>query len=649
MSGANLVSGAVVPTSASSVDVAGPVNSFANQPTSANTVSGLLTPGAEFVAGSAIAPDGSLALVGEAGNMIPVIEDPLSASPSVGTPVDVSQFTGEGGAMFNVFTDAVAITPDGQAGLATADSQGAIALMHSASGWTVDSRVQAPGTNQAGHAHAPGWILAPHTSANATTYDGVTISNRKGSDGDYVGLLMDASDHTVAVVTGLGTAGATVAGLLTDTTNITHGYNGFNDYGNGGMAFSPTTANAAVVVTRNGFGVLSLVNPASPTLGSLTTIPAAMSGNGAQSIAVAPDGNHVAVAVNDTLYFFSGLLTATGSTPLTSSGTPLTMPGPIMSIDYSASGNLVVNYTNAGLTTGSLAVVSGSTTANPSLRGAVAPSGLALSGPPHDVNGMSVVPEVAAINRGYFETASDGGIFNFGNAGYYGSQGGKPLNAPVVGIAATPDGAGYFEVASDGGIFNYGDAGFFQSEGGKPLFRPMVGIAATPDGQGYFEVASDGGVFTFGDAGYYGSQGGKPLNSPVVGIAATPDGKGYFEVASDGGVFNYGDAGYFGSMGGMPLNKPVVGIAATPDGLGYWLVASDGGIFNFGDAPYLGSMGGMPLNKPVVGITATASGGGYIEVASDGGVFTFGDAAYRGSMGGMPLNKPVVGIAAANS
>ena len=29
--------------------------------------------------------------------------------------------------------------------------------------------------------------------------------------------------------------------------------------------------------------------------------------------------------------------------------------------------------------------------------------------------------------------ASDGGIFSYGDAGFYGSMGGKPLNAPIVG------------------------------------------------------------------------------------------------------------------------------------------------------------------------------------------------------------------------
>ena len=82
-----------------------------------------------------------------------------------------------------------------------------------------------------------------------------------------------------------------------------------------------------------------------------------------------------------------------------------------------------------------------------------------------------------------------------------------------------PGNQGYWEVASDGGIFSFGDAGFFGSEGGQPLNAPVVGIASTPDGQGYVEVASDGGVFNFGDAGFYGSMGGQHLNKPIVGIA----------------------------------------------------------------------------------------------------------------------------------
>jgi hypothetical protein len=247
---------------------------------------------------------------------------------------------------------------------------------------------------------------------------------------------------------------------------------------------------------------------------------------------------------------------------------------------------------------------------------------------------------------GYWEVASDGGIFNFGDAGFFGSMGGQPLNAPIVGVAGTGDGGGYWEVASDGGIFNFGDAGFFGSMGGQHLNKPMVAMASTANGNGYWEVASDGGIFNYGSAVFFGSTGGLHLNAPVVGMAPTPDGAGYWLVASDGGIFNYGDARFFGSTGGLHLNAPIVGMAATPDGGGYWLVASDGGIFTYGDAVFFGSMGGQHLNQPIAGMARTGDGGGYWEVAGDGGIFTFGDAVFEGSMGGQHLNKPIVGVAA---
>ena len=77
-------------------------------------------------------------------------------------------------------------------------------------------------------------------------------------------------------------------------------------------------------------------------------------------------------------------------------------------------------------------------------------------------------------------------------------------------------------MASDGGIFNFGDAGFYGSMGAHHLNQPIVGMASTPDGGGYWLVASDGGIFNFGDAGFYGSMGAHHLNQPIVGMASTP-------------------------------------------------------------------------------------------------------------------------------
>ena len=47
-------------------------------------------------------------------------------------------------------------------------------------------------------------------------------------------------------------------------------------------------------------------------------------------------------------------------------------------------------------------------------------------------------------------------------------MGGNTLNKPMVGIASTPDGKGYWLVAADGGVFSFGDAGFYGSMGGNP-------------------------------------------------------------------------------------------------------------------------------------------------------------------------------------
>jgi hypothetical protein len=46
-------------------------------------------------------------------------------------------------------------------------------------------------------------------------------------------------------------------------------------------------------------------------------------------------------------------------------------------------------------------------------------------------------------------------------------------------MAATPTGGGYWEVASDGGIFSFGNAAFHGSMGGHALNEPIVGMAAT--------------------------------------------------------------------------------------------------------------------------------------------------------------------------
>jgi hypothetical protein len=252
------------------------------------------------------------------------------------------------------------------------------------------------------------------------------------------------------------------------------------------------------------------------------------------------------------------------------------------------------------------------------------------------------VPHLSA----YWVAATDGGVFSFGGAPFYGSTGGTRLNMPVVAIAATSatDSGGYREVASDGGIFAFGDAGFFGSTGNMRLNQPIVGMGTTSTGNGYWLVAADGGVFSFGDAAFAGSTGNMHLNRPIVGMAATADGNGYWLVAADGGVFAFGDAQFYGSTGNVRLQKPVVAMAASHDQRGYWFVASDGGVFAFGDAGFYGSLGNLPQKHPIVSMTTTSSGQGYWFTNNNGAVTAFGDAIYWGSTPQV-LAAPVVGMA----
>ena len=156
-------------------------------------------------------------------------------------------------------------------------------------------------------------------------------------------------------------------------------------------------------------------------------------------------------------------------------------------------------------------------------------------------------------------------------------------------MAATPDGGGYWLVAADGGIFTFGDAGFYGSTGNIHLNQPVVGMAATPDGGGYWLVASDGGIFTFGDAGFYGSTGNIHLNQPVVGMAATPTGAGYWLVAADGGIFTFGDARFYGSAGSLHLVQAGGGHGRHRRRAGVLAGGCGRRHLHLGDAPFYGS------------------------------------------------------------
>jgi hypothetical protein len=121
--------------------------------------------------------------------------------------------------------------------------------------------------------------------------------------------------------------------------------------------------------------------------------------------------------------------------------------------------------------------------------------------------------------------------------------------------AQSSDGSGYWMAGSDGGVFAFGTAHFYGSLAGKHLAAPISGIVATADDHGYWLVGRDGAVYPFGDATTRGSMAAKALAGPVVGIAATRPGGGA------------GIAGPRGPAGlpGAPGNVGPVGPAGQPN------------------------------------------------------------------------------------
>lgn len=140
------------------------------------------------------------------------------------------------------------------------------------------------------------------------------------------------------------------------------------------------------------------------------------------------------------------------------------------------------------------------------------------------------------------------------------------LFGPIIDAVLTPDRQGYWLVGTDGGVFSFGSARFYGSMGSVVLNQPVVAMVADPDGSGYWLVAADGGVFAF-DAPYVGAvpavlPPGQVLNRPIVGM--TPYGDGYLMFASDGGVFNFSNLGFAGSLGDNPPLAPIIGVVAPP-------------------------------------------------------------------------------------
>jgi cell wall-associated NlpC family hydrolase len=116
------------------------------------------------------------------------------------------------------------------------------------------------------------------------------------------------------------------------------------------------------------------------------------------------------------------------------------------------------------------------------------------------------------------------------------------LNKPIVAMSPTPDGRGYWLVASDGGVFSFGDAAFYGSTGAIALNNPIVAATPTPDGRGYWLMAGDGGVFSFGDAAFFGSTAADAPTDPAEKIVPTTSGQGYWIEDQNGTMYPFGSA-----------------------------------------------------------------------------------------------------------
>ncbi len=278
----------------------------------------------------------------------------------------------------------------------------------------------------------------------------------------------------------------------------------------------------------------------------------------------------------------------------------------------------------------------------------------------------SAIGSVADV--GYYLISSDG---SSEAVGYVPSGGGSSLGGlpHTVAAAANPVGSGYWTVSADGLVVAHDGASFYGDTfsdgitglgGPHPLNAPIVGIAATSDGQGYWLVASDGGIFTFGDAQFHGTpysdgitglSGAHPLNAPITAIIPDPSGEGYRLIGKDGGVFDFGNALFYGSTysdgitglsGAHPLSAPIVGGSPSENGDGYWMIGADGGVFTFGNATFSGSTyslgytglaGSHPLAAPITSFMANPEGSGYYLLMSDGDVLAIGGAPSLGSAG----------------
>jgi hypothetical protein len=410
-------------------------------------------------------------------------------------------------------------------------------------------------------------------------------------EGNFGATVTTTGDGTTSVT-------SSTPGVCTVAGGLTVSFRGV-----GSCTLTPSVATGMNYLSQTGNPQTFTVYAHAPTTPSITNIPSNAIQDGTYAASVSTDGDGALYVVSDTTSICT------------------------------VSDNLYVYFVNPGTCT---------------LQGAVSNGTLFAGG-----TGAGQSFAVAGAPRGYWLVGSDGGIFSFGVAGFYGSTGSLHLQRPVVGITPTSDKHGYWLDASDGGIFAFGDAGFYGSLPGlglhpagsglpHSLAAPVVGMVPSTTGRGYFMVGSDGGVFAFGDAHFAGS-------CPGIGgcagtaVAVMPDatGNGYWLVTSLGDVYAFGDAPFEGNAPPEPVS--VTDAVASPGGEGYWILYSNGAVFSFGDAvPLSGPVGYTNSFDPATAVFPTSDGRGLWVASARGDVFPSGNAPFLGSMSATPLNGAII-------
>jgi hypothetical protein len=226
------------------------------------------------------------------------------------------------------------------------------------------------------------------------------------------------------------------------------------------------------------------------------------------------------------------------------------------------------------------------------------------------------------INDGYAVAFNTGRVYTH-NMPNYGEVHGS-LNGSIVAIAMTPDGKGYYLAASDGGVFAFGDASFYGSAVQYHLTAPVTAMATTENDNGYWLLTANGSVYAFGQAPYDGNLLHVENQAPDVAINNLGAISGYMITDADGNstVLMHEKGG--GQVNMYQLNGPIVGVTLDNSSkVGYWLATAKGQIVSYDNAPNWGSLVG-DFPTAVVGISADRDGDGLMLVD------TLGDVGFVG-------------------